>query len=99
MLIKGIPTFFISLLVVDSSEFSECSEFSEISELSELSEFSEFSEPSDLLTFPKEFLNHPHLCMCQQARVGPISRSFEGTEESFGYFQFSSEKADGSLIT
>ena len=50
------------------------------------------------LTFPQKILNDSHLCACEQATCGSISRFFERTEESFGDFQFMAEEARGGAV-
>ena len=50
------------------------------------------------LTFSQKFLNDSHLCACEQATCGSISRFFERPEESFGDFQFMAEKARGGAV-
>lgn len=50
------------------------------------------------LTFSQKFLNDSHLCACEQATCGSISRLFERTEESFGGFQFMAEEARGGAV-
>ena len=50
------------------------------------------------LTFSQKLLNDSHLCACEQATCGSISRFFECTEESFGGFQFMAEEARGGAV-
>ena len=47
---------------------------------------------------PNKLLNDSHLCACEQATCGSISRFFERTEESFGDFQFMAEEARGGAV-
>ena len=47
---------------------------------------------------PNKLLNNPHLCACEQATCGSISRLFERTEEALGDFQFVAEEACGGAV-
>ena len=51
-----------------------------------------------LSRLPNKLLNDSHLCACEQATCGSISRLFERTEESLGDFQFMAEEACGGAV-